>query len=323
MSTIEDPSVTVARLLRSQLRVVLDNGGLASVNVSAEYPGSDAFKLGDGQVTVGLADCSDQKLDLTGKIRRRTAAVRVNAWATDTPAAAESGKSLRGKIVEEINRIIRQNRTTPNQTTYTFVNQPAGGEGCRAFGGAAESAPTEKWTELSDMDYAKLWYRDDSRCQISSSQSGESAVLLVGFKVESCPGVVAEAAFCFEGYGVAPGGDGVAVKAWNSAQQAWHNMQSNSEGQTDEALTLTLSSGFSDFIDADGYLWFLAKTLGTSDDETEAVLTCDYVSCRVTVKGITYCDIAGYRRLDRTDTKPPIYRTEFSVKSWFIENIGV
>jgi hypothetical protein len=43
----------------------------------------------------------------------------------------------------------------------------------------------------------------------------------------------------------------------------------------------------------------------------------------VMVNGITYCDMASYRNLDRVDVKPFIYRTELVLKSWFIENIGV
>ena len=78
-----------------------------------------------------------------------------------------------------------------------------------------------------------------------------------------------------------------------------------------------------DYIDAEGYVWFLARTTNPSDGLVPAVLQCDYVSCAVTVNGITYCDVASYRNLDRVDVKPFIYRTELVLKSWFIENIGV
>jgi hypothetical protein len=63
--------------------------------------------------------------------------------------------------------------------------------------------------------------------------------------------------------------------------------------------------------------------LYASDGADPAVLQCDYASCVVTVNGITYCDVAGFRNLDRVDVKPFIFRTEFTVKSWFFENIGV
>ena len=204
MSETEDPAVTVARLLRTKMHVVKDSGALASVNVSGEWQNNDAFKTGDGQVTVGLAESADQKIDLTGKIRRRTSTLRVNVWATDMPNASESAKGLRGKIVEEVNRVIRQNRTTPNDTVYDFVGLGAGGQGCRAFSGDTEAAPSADWTELSDIDYQKLWYSDDSRCQVSSSESGKYAVLLFRFKVESRENTVKQAVLGFEGYGTAP-----------------------------------------------------------------------------------------------------------------------
>jgi len=47
------------------------------------------------------------------------------------------------------------------------------------------------------------------------------------------------------------------------------------------------------------------------------------VNCKVTVNGITYCDVTSFRDVDRIDVKPFIYRTEFALKSWFFENIGV
>ena len=48
---------------------------------------------------------------------------------------------MRGKIVEEINRIIRQNRYTPNVTVYDFVGLGPDGQGCKALSGDTEAAP--------------------------------------------------------------------------------------------------------------------------------------------------------------------------------------
>jgi hypothetical protein len=322
MSEIEDPAKTIAGLLRTKMRVIKDSGALASVNVSGEWQNSDAFKTYDGQVTVGLAECTDQKVELTGKIRRRLSIIRVNVWATDMPNASENGKAMRGKIVEEVNRVIRQNRSKPNETKYDFVGQGTGGQGRRAFGGDTEATPSADWTELSDIDYQKLWYSDDDRCQVSASESGKYSVLLFRFKVESRESAVKRAVLSFEGYGTAPGGNGVTVKVWNHNAGAWQNAQSNEAGEGDEALTLTLLADLPSYVDADGYVWFLARTLNASDDDSPATLCCDYASCTVTVNGITYCDLAGYRNLDRVDVKPFIYRTELTLKSWFIENIG-
>jgi hypothetical protein len=323
MSEIEEAAVTVTRLLKTKMRVIKDSGALASVTVSREWQNSDALKTGDGQVTVGLAECTDQKVELTGKIRRRTPVIRVNVWATDTPNASENGKVMRHKIVEEINRVIRENRTTPNETLYDFVGVGAGGEGCRAFSGEAEAAPGAQWTELSDGDYQKLWYSDDDRCQISANESGKYAVLLFGFKVESRENTVKRAVLSFEGYGTAPSGNGFTVKVWNHTAGVWQNAQISEASEDDAAVALSLNANLPDYIDDQGYVWFLARTANASDGQTPATLHCDYVSCMVVVNGITYCDLAGYRNLDRTDVKPFIYRTELTVKSWFIENIGV
>jgi len=323
MSQIEDPAVTVARLLKTNMHVVKDSGVLASVEVSGEWQNNDALKVGDGQVTVGLAETADQKLELSGKIRRKTAALRVNVWATDKPNADESGKVIRQKIVDQVNRIVRQNRTAPNVTVYNYVGLSAGGQGSRAFSGGTEAAPSAGWAELSALDYPKLWYSDDSRCQISASEMGAYGVLLFGFQIESREDAVKQAVLSFEGYGSAPGGDGVTVKAYNHTAGEWQNAQTNIAGTADETLTLTLNANFPDFIDSEGYLWFFARTSNPSDGVSPAVLACDHAYCTVTVSGVTYLDVAGYRNLDRTDIKPPIYRTEFTVKSWLIENIGV
>ncbi|MCL5877281.1 MAG: hypothetical protein M1540_05665 [Candidatus Bathyarchaeota archaeon] len=323
MSEIEDPAATILRLLRTQMRVVLDSGGLASVDVSGEYQNSDAFKVSDGQVTVALAENVDAKLDLSGKIRRRTSTVRVNAWATETLSQTETATTIRKKIADEVNRIIRQYCRTPNQTTCNYVGLSPNTQGSKAYSGSTEAAPTASgWTELSVGDYQNLWYSDDNRCQVSRGGSGEHAILMFGFKIESRRSTVKQAVFAFEGFGSAPTQNGVAVKAWNDVAGAWQNTQNNSASESDEQLSLSLTANLADCIDDDGFLWFLAETNGASDGATPAVLTCDCASCVVSVNGVTYCDVAGSRNLDRVDLKPPVYRTEFTVKSWYIENIG-
>ena len=146
MSETEDPVVTIVRLLQTEMRVVLDSGALASVHVSGEWQLSDALKSGDGQVTVALAEAVDQKIDLSGKIRRRISTARINVWTADMPNSTESGKSLRLKIVDAVNNTIRRNRKKPNQTTYTFVGSGPGGESGRAFSGDVEASPSGSWT---------------------------------------------------------------------------------------------------------------------------------------------------------------------------------
>jgi hypothetical protein len=324
MSEAEDAAVTVARLLKRGLRVVKDDGGLANVTVTNEWQNADALKNCDGQVTVGLAESSDQKLELSGKTRRRMAFLRVNVWAADVPSASENGRVMRGKIVEEVNRVIRQNRTKPNETVYDFFNTGPPTQTHKAYAGNAEASPyASAWLELSSVQYQQLWYSDDDRCQISYGGDGEYAAMLFRFKVESREKTVKKIVLGFEGYGTAPSGDGVAVKVWNHVASAWQNAQSGGAGGTDEAIALTLVSNLTDYVDAEGYVWLLARTLNPSNGTTPAVLFCDYVHCTVAVNGVTYCDVANFRNVDRVDVKPFIFRTEFTVKSWFFENIGV
>ncbi len=323
MSEKEDPATTIIRLLKSEMRVIKDNGGLATVNVSGEWQNADAFEDYDGQVTVGLAESVDQKVELSGKIRRRMSLLRANVWATDKLNASDNGKTTRGKIVEEIDRIIRQNRSQPNDTLYDFVGAGPGGQAYRAFNGNSEASPDAGWTEVSDSQYVQLWYSDDSRCTVSIGESGDFATLLFCFKLDCRENAVKQLILSFEGYGTAPLGNGVTVKVWNHTVSAWENAQSGGVGGADEVLSITLASGLPNFIDASGYVWFFARTTNSSDGVSPAVLRCDYVSCAVTVNGITYCDVSSYRNLDRTDVKPFVYRTEFILKSWFFENIGV
>ena len=324
MSEVEDAATTVARLLRMEMYVVKDDGALATISVTTEWQNTEAFKSCDGQVTVGLAESTDQKIELSGKTRRRLSLLRVNVWVTDTPSASEAGRVMRGKIVEEINRVIRQNRSKPNETLYDFFNTGTATHTHKAYSRNSEAAPTASgWTELASGQYQQLWYSDDDRCQISYDVDGEYAVMLFGVKVESREKAVKKIVLSFEGFGTAPGGNGVTVKAWNHVAGAWQNAQTGGAGGTDETITVTLASDLPDYVDDNGYVWFLARTLYASDGATPAVLYCDYVSCAVTVNGITYCDVAGFRNLDRVDVKPFIFRTEFTVKSWFFENMGV
>jgi hypothetical protein len=324
MSEVEDAATTVSRLLRTEMRVVKDDGSLATIIVTSEWQNTDAFNSCDGQVTVGLAESTDQKIELSGKTRRRTSFLRVNVWVADTPRASEAGRVVRGKIVEEVNRVVRQNRSKPNETLYDFFDTGPLTQTHKVYSSNGEAAPdAPDWSELSSEQYQQLWYSDDNPCQISQGENGDYTVMLFRFKVESREKAVKKLALAFEGYGTAPGSNGVTIKVWNHVAGAWQNAQTGGAGGTDETITLTLTSDLPNYINDEGYVWLLARTLSASDGVTPAVLCCDYVHCKVTVNGISYCDIAGFRTLDRVDVKPFIYRTEFTVKSWFFENIGV
>jgi hypothetical protein len=325
LSEIENPVDTVIRLLSKNMHVVKDDGAMASIKVSSEWYDRELFKNYDGQITVGLAGSQDQKIEMSGRTRRRLGSLRVNVWASDKPAPSDSGKLMRNKMVEEVNRIVRQTRNTPNTTEYNFASLGCvAGESHKAFqtGASTEPIPSHSsWAEFSSVDYEKIWYSDDNRYSKSHNVDGEYALMLFRFKIDSREKTVKQVVLVFEGYGTAPAGNGVTVKVWNHVAQAWQHAQTGTGG-ADETITIAIISNLPDYVDDEDYVWLLARTTNSSDGETPAVLYCDYVNCIVTVNGITYLDIVSFRDADVVDVKPFIFRTEFTLKSWSFENIG-
>lgn len=72
MSEYEDPVTTGVRLLSKNMRIVKEDGALASVYVSREWYDRELFKNHDGQITVGLGESRDTKIEMSGRIRRRS-----------------------------------------------------------------------------------------------------------------------------------------------------------------------------------------------------------------------------------------------------------
>lgn len=105
MGEVENPVDTVIRLLRENMHVVKEDDSLANIQVSCEWLSQEALQNVDGQVTVGLAECLDTKLEISGKLRRRVSTVRVNVWSRDS--------QMRSKMVEEVLRVVRENRKNP------------------------------------------------------------------------------------------------------------------------------------------------------------------------------------------------------------------
>ena len=312
--SFEDPVTTVVRLLQKNMWVVKDDGSLASVYVSKEWYDRELLKNYEGQVTVGLEHTDDKKLSLSGALRRRLCFLKVNAWS--------SNRDIREKLREEINRVIREKRTTPNVTGYDFCGVGPT-DTHKAFHAASNMELTPgsiDWKELTADDYVKIWYSDDDRFSYSQSENGKYSLILFRFKIESKEGVVKKIVLNFEGYGTAPGGNGVTIKVWDHVTSTWKQAQAGTGG-ADETLTITLTSSQEDYIDDNGYVWLLARTTNASDGTTAAVIYCDYASCTITVNGITYCDVVSYRDLDQVRVKPFLWRTEFTVKSWLFENV--
>ena len=325
MSEVENSVDTVIRLLSKNMHVVKDDGAIASIKVSSEWYDRELFKNYDGQITVGLAGSQDQKIEMSGRTRRRLGSLRVDVWASDKPASSDSGKLMRNKMVEEVNRIVRQNRNKPNTTEYNFAGLGCvAGESHKAFqtGALTEPIPSRSsWAELSSVDYEKIWYSDDNRYSKSHNINDEYPLMLFRFKIDSREKTVKQIALAFEGYGSAPAGNGVTVKVWNHVAQAWQHAQTGTGG-ADETITITIISNLTDYVDDDDYVWLLARTTNPSDGTNPAILYCDYVNCSVTVNGITYLDVVGFRVADVVDVKPFIFRTEFTLKSWCFEDVG-
>jgi len=325
MSEVEDPVTTVIRLLNTNMLVVKDDHSLANILVTNEWYNREVFKNYDGQITVGLRQTQDLKVELSGRIRRRIGALAVNVWATDrSDPKAEPGKVVRRKMLEDVLRIVRQNRAVPNRTVYDYYGLGASSSTNRAFDGGAVSEPEPDdagWIELSAAEYVKLWSSDDQRHMKSDTVLNEYALMLFRFKVESREPTVKRIVLSFEGYGTAPAGDGATVKVWNHTTSAWGNAASGT-GSSDETITVTLTSGLSDYIDENGFMLLLAKTTNPSNGSTPARLYCDYASCTVTVNGITYCDVATCRDQDNVEVSPFVFRTEIGLKSWLFEDVG-
>jgi hypothetical protein len=323
VSQVEDPVLTLMRLLKRYLWVVKDDGSLANIYVSQEWYDRELFKNYDGQITVGLDRTEDNKLSFDGNLRRQLSFARVNVWVVDKPEQGIVGRTLRDRIRADVNRVIHEKRNHPNEADYNFREVSRSSETHKAYHSASITEPSPSdpgWTELTDVEYSKIWYSDDDRFNKSTSENGKCALMLSRFKIDADEDVLKNVVLKFEGYGAAPIGNGVTIKVWNHTASAWQNAVSGTGGN-DEVLTITISSNLSDYVDANGYVYLLAKTTNPSDGETPAVLYCDYAEIVLTVNGISYADIVSFRDIDNVQVKPFLWRTEFAVKLWLFENV--
>jgi hypothetical protein len=326
MSELEDPVLTLLRLITTRIRVVKDNGSLANLLATKEQYDRELLKQYDAQITLGLDSSQDQKLELAGRLRRRYMVFRCNIYTVDkTAPGADAGKVMRDKVTAQINAIIRENRNLPYQTVYNFygLGYPSGDpHKAYAAGAATELIPSSaSWTELTNLQYQSIWSSDDVRFSKSHSINNEYAMMLFRFKVDPREPCVKKIVLSFEGYGTSPGGNGATIKVWNHVASAWQQAQSGTGGG-DETLTITISSAWTDFIDSNGYVWLLARTTNPNNGSTPAVLYCDFVQCTIQVYGITFCDVISYRNIDVTDVKPYLFRAEFLLKGWLFESLS-
>jgi hypothetical protein len=325
MSTYEDPVTTVIRLLTKKTQVIKDDDSIASIYVSKEWYDRELFKNYDAQISVGLAQSQDQMLEISGRLHRRLGRLRVNVWATDKASSSDTGREMREKIVEQVNAVVRQNMKIPNQALYDFSGEgyPTGTPH-KAFSVAAASelSPSDmSWVELTNLQYQDIWHADGTDYSLSTLVNGAYALMLFRFQIDTLPPAVQQIVLTFLGYGSAPAGYGSTIKIWNAVAGAWQNPSTGS-GSADEYVTITVASNVANYIDSNGYIWLLVHTTNPSNGSTAAVINCDYVSCMVTIKGITYLNVDSFRDVDKVDVKPFIFRTEFILKSWSFEDIG-
>lgn len=337
LAEFENPVTTVLRLIESRLRVIKDDGGLARISCSQAHFDRELLKDYDAQITVSkTADsCLAQKHSLDGKLRRRIYSLRATITAIDKSIpGADAGRLMRDKTLEQILLIIPENRNLPYRTTYNFYPLDATSVSHKAYSAAAvsELAPSNAgWVELANADYATLWSSDNLSFSKTTTGSNEFAMVLLRFKVGAKVGearneprgqCLKRVVLLFEGYGLGPGGNGVAVKVWDHVAALWSEVAVGYAG-SDEALLHVLTSNLTDYVDSDGYLYLLAKTTSPSNGVTPASLSCDFAQTTIDVRGITFCDIHSYKDVDVTDVKPFLYKEEIMLTAWLFEAVAV
>ena len=290
---VEDPVQTIMRLIDNKISVVKNNAGAAVVKVTEEDFDRELLKTDyDAQITVGLdpsRGVEDQKLNLAGTLRRRVAYLRVVGFALNkADSSADPGEVMRNKLTEEIDKIIRENRSNPYTTIYNFYNlgYPYGyPHVAKDAINTTDPVPTSAmWTELSSVNYAKIWSVDASLHNKTSAIAATYSFMLFKFKIGASEPSVNSIVLRWDGYGTAQGGNGATIKVWNHVTSSWGNAQSGTAGSK-ETLTITPTSAWTNYIDANGFLYLLAKTTNPATAGLPCVLFCDFAQCTVQVKG--------------------------------------
>lgn len=319
MSEVEDPVLTLIRLIESLIRVIKDNGDFARIIVTEGNYDREVLKEYDGQVTVSMVDGFDQIIK-DGRLQREVNLLKCSVFSVDKSAPGSSpGKVMRKKIAEQVKAIIRENRNLPYQTVYNFygLGYPAG-DPHKAFDAASTTdivPSSASWAELSSLEYQKIWSSDDIRHSKSTTVNNEYALMLFRFKIAPREQCVKQVVVSFEGYGLSPNGDGVRIKVWNHETSMWEHEQWNLFG-SDQTISITLTSGITDYIDSGGYLYVLVKTRTASNGVDPALLYCDFAQCVIQVEGITHVDLQNFRNVLVTDLKPYLHSAEIAVKTW-------
>jgi hypothetical protein len=337
LSEAENPVITILRLIESRIRVVKDDGGLARVLCSQANYDRELLKDYDAQITVSKTTepCQQLKHTLDGKLRRRIYSLRATITTVDQPSAnADVGRVMRDKALEQLLLIIPENRNLPYRTFYNFYPIDSTSTTHKVYNAISTTEPEPSslaWTELANPEYANLWGSDDLRITKSTTGNGEFAFMLFHFKIGVKAGesrneprkrCLKRVILAFEGFGLAPQGNGVTLKVWDNIAGAWSNPQTGVSG-TDETLTVTLTSNLTNYVNDEGFLYLMARNTNPSDGVSPAVLYCDFVQATVDVRGITFCDVHSYRDVDVTDVKPFLYKEEIVIVAWLFESVAI
>jgi len=337
LSEAENPVVTILRLIESRLRVVKDDGGLARVLCAQANYDRELLKDYDAQITVSKTaePCQAQKHTLDGKLRRRIYSLRATITTVDKPTPnSDVGRVMRDKVLEQLLLTIPENRNLPYRTIYNFYPLDSTSATHKAYDatGTGELEPSNvSWAELPNVEYSALWGSDDVRHSKSSTGNGLYAFMLFRFKIGAKAGetrneprkqCLKRVSLSFEGFGIAPQGNGVTLKVWDNISGTWSNAQNGSLG-TDETLTIALTSNLTNYVNESGFLYLMARTTNPSDGVSPAVLNCDFVQATVDVRGVTFCDVHSYRDVDVVDVKPFLYKEEIVIVAWLFESVAI
>jgi hypothetical protein len=327
LSELEDPIATLIRLIKNRISVVKEDGTLAKVLFSEQSLNRELLlKEYDAQVTLAIGNVEDRKLNLKGTLRRRVYTFGCTVHAIDRPVPnADLGKVMRRKVTEQILAVIRENRNLPYETVYNFVGlgyPNSDPHKALSAANASESPPSStSWAELSAEEYQKIWYSDELRYSRSVTVSGQYAQMLLKFKIGSRAQTVRKLTLTFEGYGIAPAGNGLTLKLWNKTTGVWQQTQTSS-GSSDETLTITISANCTDFVDSQGYIYVIARTTNPSNGATPTVIYCNFTQLAIQVYGITYCDVLSYRPVDMVDVKPFLFKESITLRGYTFDTIS-
>ena len=240
MSEVENPVITVLRLIESRIRVVKDDGGLARILCSQANYDRELLKDYDAQITVSKTSepCQAQKHTLDGKLRRRIYSLRATVVTVDKPSVgADGGRVMRDKVFEQLLLIIPENRNLPYRTLYNFYPIDSTSTTHKAYSAASTTEPeplNAVWAELTNLEYTNLWGSDDLRHSKSATGNGEFAFMLFRSKIgvkagesrnEARKQCLKRVVLVFEGFGLSPTGNGVTLKVWDNLAGTWSNPQ--------------------------------------------------------------------------------------------------